>query len=263
MTPHPEVDRLAHPFAGRRRCAYCRAPLEALEDAAFHGVCGRLECQAASWSQRSRERHAARTAAAIAHLRTLARNPETSSWSLTPANPAVLVELASSRRDAFLKHLEQVVAEALADPIPSAAPRPVRDPPPRSAAEGDALGTACATCRGSCCREGGTHAFLNADTLRRVWSESPDLEPAATFDLYASSLGSHHLEGGCVFQGERGCRLPRSLRSDTCNRWLCPDLRKVRKVWMERGGAIAPHTFVAIAEAGDEVLGSRDLVSSE
>ena len=37
----------------------------------------------------------------------------------------------------------------------------------------------------------------------------------------------------CVYHGADGCALPRALRSDTCNRYFCEGLQRVRDAGRE------------------------------
>jgi hypothetical protein len=193
-------------------------------------------------------------------------DPEGASWSLTPSNGAGPVPLALELREEFRRYLVRIVEEAVhgesgtgkgaVDAEAGTDTQEDRFPPP-TGDEARALGAACATCRGWCCRRGGTHAFLEADRIRRLMDERPDLTPADVVELYTSHLGATHLEGGCVFQGEQGCRLPRDLRGDTCNAYLCPDLVTLRRRLREPRdpGAEGPesHWFVAVLP-GDDVM---------
>ena len=54
-------------------------------------------------------------------------------------------------------------------------------------------------------------------------------------------------DGSCVFHGEAGCTLDRSLRSDVCNSYFCSALGNFVK------GDTASTGVVVIAGEGDEV----------
>ena len=45
---------------------------------------------------------------------------------------------------------------------------------------------------------------------------------------YLDYLPTDSYEDGCVFQGRKGCTLPRDMRSITCNTFLCPSLRNIQ-----------------------------------
>lgn len=239
------------PFAPTQRCWSCGDPITPFQATGQNGICDRMECRSAAARrllEEDRRLEAERREAAAAALRDTGLNPEEAAWSLTPANPAGPVPLSPERRRAFLAHLRWTVEEAVA---PEGRTRPDaateedegRFGPPGEE-EREALTAGCAACRGWCCRRGGTHAFLEATRIRRLLRDRPDLAPAELPDLYASFLGEEHLEGGCVFQGEAGCRLPRDLRSDTCERYHCPDLAHARRRWRRDGGGT--HHFVAL-----------------
>lgn len=168
---------------------------------------------------------------------------------MVPSNPARPVALDPSAVSDFRGHLRRVLDDLVSSgPGRSVPASDAADAAGESApAEADALARACATCRGWCCRRGGSHAFLDVRSVDRVWRERPGASPAALEALYLEHLGATHLDGGCVFQGESGCRLPRSLRSDTCNTWLCPDLHRQRDRWRDRRDEPSATRFVAVA----------------
>jgi hypothetical protein len=184
-------------------------------------------------------------------------DPEAADWSLVPANPAQPRPLSAERSQAFAAHLRRVMDEVRAHREPERAATPERAEDTEvgtgavpdgteAQAQVEAFARACSTCRGWCCRRGGTHAFLDARSLQRVRDQHPDTRPEELERRYLGHLGPTHLDGGCVYQGDTGCRLPRALRSDTCNRWLCDDLLDARRRW--RRGSSDPDVtrFVAV-----------------
>jgi hypothetical protein len=191
---------------------------------------------------------AGRRAAARDRLSARGLDPDGVAWAVVPSNPADERPLSEGAVADFMRHLRTVL-----DGEPGAGSRTVglggSGLTPESPLD-DALGGACVACRGWCCRRGGTHAFLDGDSTERVRRERPDLDTAALEHLYARYLGPTHLEGGCVFQGPLGCRLPRELRSDTCNRWWCEDATRIREQW--DGGTLDPEStvFVAVSPSG-------------
>ena len=221
-------------------------------------MCDRFACRAEGARRQQREEariEELRRDAAREALRRTGVDPEEASWSLTPSNPAPSVPLATELRDEFTRHLGRVIAEAVQPRSSESSSGSGLDEdggrfPPPGPDERRALATGCATCRGWCCRRGGTHAFLDAARIRRLFREHPELTESAVVDLYRSHLGDRHLEGGCVFQGETGCELPREIRGDTCNRYHCPDLVEARRGF-RRDGGMGKHHFVAIARPGD------------
>ncbi len=143
-----------------------------------------------------------------------------------PAYQGRLVPLPAARRRAFTRHLTEAIAEAVGDP---AAP-PSKPEPPLAPGLTTLAGAACACCRGHCCSRGGEHAYVDADTIRRLRRTEPDLGRAAILGRYRAALGPESYEGSCVFHGPSGCRLDRALRSDLCNTFYCTDLKRFLRV---------------------------------
>ena len=100
---------------------------------------------------------------------------------------------------------------------------------PREAPPPSALAQACGLCRGYCCAEGGDEAFIAPATLERARARYPDLTDDDLCQLYMDALPARGIAGSCVFHGERGCSLPRSLRARICNEYYCEPIRQ----WME------------------------------
>ena len=84
--------------------------------------------------------------------------------------------------------------------------------------------TACAMCGGWCCKDGGEHAYLDERTMARVRPVRPELNARAVLRLYIDRIPAASYAGSCVFHGEMGCTLDRSLRSDICNNYYCGGL---------------------------------------
>lgn len=113
---------------------------------------------------------------------------------------------------------------------------------------------ACSLCKGWCCKGGGDHAYLDEPTLARVRAERPDLGARAVARLYVERVPAVGHEGSCVFHGEQGCTLDRSLRSDVCNSYFCAGL----EAYLWSGDAGEP--VVIVAGEGDRVRTSAVLM---
>ena len=100
--------------------------------------------------------------------------------------------------------------------------------PPASAVEALER-AACASCRGLCCRHGEPHAFLRPATVRRTLKLHPGWTAAQALEAYLSFIPAESTAGSCIYHGSRGCALPRAMRSDVCNRYLCDDLERLQK----------------------------------
>ncbi|MDE2006209.1 MAG: hypothetical protein KGI51_06565 [Rhodospirillales bacterium] len=136
-----------------------------------------------------------------------------------PAYRGRIGPLPAARRRAFMRHLAEEIADAFARP----AHRPQETPLP--APEAARAGACCACCRGQCCAHGEEHAYLDADTIRRMRAAEPGLTRAAIVARYRAKLTGERYEGSCVFHGAAGCVLDRSMRGDLCNSFLCNDVK--------------------------------------
>ena len=143
---------------------------------------------------------------------------------------------------------QALAVHARGEVSPTSEATPVASAEPTAAA----IATACAGCRGWCCRKGGEHtAHLTVDTLLRAIRRWPSEVGAPSADDLSDQYVAHseatHAEGSCLFHGERGCRLPRSLRSEVCNTYLCRELFDVVAGWGPAGPGPEGHTFVAVS----------------
>lgn len=241
----PPLDPIHH-------CPTCGGPVDPLQATGPDGGCPRLTCRVRARERVERdraERTERRTTTAIRGLRDRGLDPDAEEWALVPRNVATEVALDAGIVADFRRHLARVIAEAGAGPHPDARPAghaSIDAPGTPGEPERSALARACATCRGWCCRRGGAHAFLDAASIARVRGRHPDWTADDLTAAYLDPLRPTHLEGGCLFQGPAGCRLPQALRSDTCNRWWCPDLERARDRWADGEGTPAATTFVAV-----------------
>jgi hypothetical protein len=104
--------------------------------------------------------------------------------------------------------------------------KPVDDPCPRppSGFAARVAATACGLCEGWCCTHGGDDAYLDGHTVARVHRDMPDLGASAVVRLYVQRVPVAAYEDSCIFHGDRGCTLDRSLRADICNTYYCKGL---------------------------------------
>ena len=201
---------------------------------------------------------------------------------LLPANSRNTTELPEESRDAFLDKLRVTIAEAFSEavrdnsaPMSAEAVQAREDAgwalPDSIPAMPDIIGASCGTCRGECCTAGGTHGFLHADSIMRVRAHlTDDGEPVTPESLearYASHLPARHYRGSCVFHTTAGCNLPRALRSNLCNRYVCGGLAQ-----LTRALVATAHTSAYVAAADSvhlrrvalvTVTGSRSLTLRE
>lgn len=150
--------------------------------------------------------------------------------ALLPANLKKLTNLSQQRKSEFLKHLSAIYSD-VENNNPTANTvytKQLNAPLPED--EGQLLGKACATCMGSCCKHGQTHAFVDYPSLKYLLAyRATELSEQALLDLFSDYFPKQSYSDACVFQGIQGCTLPRELRSFTCNNYLCEDLLSYRQ----------------------------------
>ena len=164
---------------------------------------------------------------------------------------APLVEVRPERRERLRTHLRNTLGALREDASlhEDAAPPPhattpahaqaLESPPP------SALAQACALCRGYCCVEGGDEAFIDTATLARARALYPALSDDALCALYMDALPALGIAGSCVFHGQGGCSLPRSLRARICNEYYCEPIRQ----WAEPAAEpLRPAAVVAVRD---------------
>lgn len=84
----------------------------------------------------------------------------------------------------------------------------------------------CATCQGNCCQHGrDNHAYLTGETLQRWRDDNPGSDTDEVCEKYLSYIPPRHTENSCLYHTSIGCALPRKMRADICNRYLCNHAR--------------------------------------
>lgn len=166
-----------------------------------------------------------RTAARVGQV------PAGGAIGFVPVNQRPLGRSSVRRRRAFLRHLEQMLDEALGGEVVEAEDAsPELLSPSLGQAEAPAsdravdLGvveTACSACRGFCCTTTGTDAWITPATMRRMLRTFPELDREALVARYREQLPARSYRDSCVYHGAGGCRLEGALRSDTCHRYVC------------------------------------------
>jgi hypothetical protein len=213
-------------FAAPPTCSECGCLLDERERR-LGKICRHYRCQSRAHS-RARQVFQDEYEARAAALRTASVGLEgiatlddvPTAVGFLPGCERKLVPIPEERRAAFRAHLERVAAEGLEEGHPTPAePDFLADP---------LLAQACALCEGQCCGNGGDRAYLDGRTLARFFAERADggggtVEEAVA--LYLGYLAEESYEGGCIYQGARGCTLPRSLRAEVCNSHLCNGMR--------------------------------------
>lgn len=171
--------------------------------------------------------------------------------AVVPANTRETEPVPPSVRRAFLERLQTVLERSADAPrrdieVLSASPPTPDTPTVRAEHLAAVLGRSCATCRGECCTAGGDHAFLRADSVARIRREHQALDDAGLLALYNDHVPQRHYRGSCLFHETTGCALPRTLRSDLCNRYICGGLTQLTAALDATGGTMA---FVGAADS--------------
>jgi hypothetical protein len=235
---------------GARACLVCGRRIVA---GIAGDTCGEVYCREELDSRlyrvrRELERREAKEAAARrveAQLQQSCEAPSDAVTAVLPAHDRSLGPQDPARRTLFAERLAGVMDDATADPEgPTGDPPHPEDP----VTPADILArSACASCRGLCCKHGEQHAFLRPATLRRTLKLHPEQTPAQALDMYLSYIPAESTAGSCIYHGCRGCTLPRALRSDVCNRFICDDLDRLQKV-VVAGERVPPIVAVGFDE---------------
>jgi hypothetical protein len=171
--------------------------------------------------------------------------------AILPAFSAPVSNLPEKRRRRLRDRVLELIGRAVSKtPTAAVPPAPASVP---NAGQQRMLGQACALCQGRCCQNGAEHAWLQVATIRRVMASRPELRPRHVLDEYLSYLPSKSYAGSCVYHTATGCALPRSLRSDVCNNYLCDG---VDQLLLDLQGS-SPQVLVAAATMGSTVERSQ------
>lgn len=262
------------------KCAHCTRPLTAAQRASGH--CDARPCREAE----TRVRRAAALQIEKDLVERLVRQREhtaadrgipadeqaTYRLAILPYNDDQVSPLPAPRRARHEAHLREQLARArirLAASPMDVVPKlysPSDEPTtPAKIAESRLLLTACASCRGWCCRQAGDDAFLTEETMRGVLDRSPTMDDDAIVAHYLQHIGTQTMTRGCVYQGERGCTLAPELRADICHSFYCTGLRMMKDQYAEGtpmrayfvhrcGGHVTSDRFVAISGADEPPL---------
>ena len=226
------------------RCCHCGRPITFSQQHTFEGVCEDAKCrfiQVKSWAEKKRiddaKRLQERRAVAVSACEDQMRTELGSQYSANqvfpvPAMQRELVVLPAVRRSAFVDHLSTSVEESYRENEDSLLDDDEQDLEELEIQASDPLpilSAACGTCRGGCCYNGGTHAFVSKKLIDRTRRLNPELTPSGLIELYLSYLPKLSFDDSCVYHLDTGCALPRILRAELCNSFECEDLQFIRE----------------------------------
>jgi len=140
-----------------------------------------------------------------------------------PKGPSEIIATSDERRETHRDYLIKILQET-ETALTSASDGEETKQSNEEASNSLAIGL-CTACAGGCCTKGGDAAYLTADTMHRVRARFPDLSSAELLQRYVAFIPSDNMVDSCIYHTERGCALPRDLRSDTCNDYACEALR--------------------------------------
>lgn len=145
--------------------------------------------------------------------------------AVVPFNAMPLSPLPAERRASFEEHLDEVIAKGFAPDYDGHLAEPEAHFAARDDIEpDDALPVAacCMACQGYCCLLGkDTNAFIGSLLIAYYRHRNPDAAPDEVKADYLSHLPEVSTQEGCVYQGPKGCTLPREMRADICNSYHC------------------------------------------
>jgi len=86
----------------------------------------------------------------------------------------------------------------------------------------------CTACQGDCCRMGvGKNAFIERHVVGRMIKDEAQLTSEDVANRYLNYVPDKHVVGSCFYHGQKGCELPREMRSDICNGYTCGSVRNM------------------------------------
>lgn len=177
-------------------------------------------------------------------LRDLGHDPTKHTLAVLPAFDRPLGNVSKQQRRAFADRIGQIATEYCKQ-TGDATPLPENLLPPSTT-----VAHACGTCRGYCCHSGGDHAHLSRQTFARVLANSDGLSIEDVVRAYLELVPEQHYKGSCVYHTDSGCRLPRNLRSDTCNHFHCSGVQPLATMTSDKP---SPPTVVA-AMKGEKIV---------
>lgn len=147
--------------------------------------------------------------------------------ALLPRNSQALTPLSPIRITAFREFLSQTVSEATALSETAEETTASTNGIPAKQTDLPVLDAGCTLCGGDCCQTGGNTAWLEPSTIQRLNWQSLGISEQRIIEHYLSYVPTVSYENSCIYHAERGCTLPRKMRSNVCNQFLCRGLSEV------------------------------------
>lgn len=150
---------------------------------------------------------------------------ETVPIALVPRHNARIRQTADRRHAMLAQHLRGLLG-TMRQTGPEQDDGYIEQPAPLGTAATRVVIAVCSACKGACCAAGREHAFLRVRTMREFAVAHPSLTDDEIVQAYLAPLPERTSHPGCVYQGARGCTLPRDMRSAICNSYLCNGLQQ-------------------------------------
>ncbi len=171
---------------------------------------------------------------------------------MVPRNDKPLIAVSQERIRRLREHLVAILLDLKKAKHLKLAVSPV--PPAPTGFPALVARTACALCKGWCCRNGDDDAFLDDRTLARIRVANPNVSDRTLMRLYLNRVPNTACQDSCIFHGKHGCTLDRSMRADVCNTYYCGGLDAFMKSTDENGPT------VVLAGEGEKMRASAILV---
>jgi hypothetical protein len=146
-------------------------------------------------------------------------------YAMIPKNIRIICDLPEQRRDVFREFLSTVINDAFLE-LKNDKDNHTELVFPNEGIENafPLEAQTCSVCRGVCCNTGEKNAYIKKETILRYMSGHPGQTPGHLLDEYMEHTGKKTFVNSCVYHTKTGCCLPRIMRSDTCNEFLCDTL---------------------------------------
>ena len=213
-------------------------------------------------SQVAADQTTARTNPIIAEAaHRLGGTPGKIAHAVVPRSSVEMSFLPEERRDAFVAHLDEIIAEAFDEEgdLMLEEPEMFEDRETIEPADPMAVTLTCIACRGHCCRNGADRmAFLTMEMMVYYRLRDPEITNEEIREDYLAYLPELTQTDSCVYHGDMGCTLPRQLRANLCNTWRCAGQKKMVEEVAAKGAARALAVALiddhsAYPNAGDSV----------
>lgn len=254
------------PFGGQPSqpvCENCSGPLQTHIER-HEGFCRRIECRGPCIHKMAEKTRLQKVAeresrdAFATSVRNTLQHELGDQWTedhgelliVVPFFEGSLVTPPASRIETFRTHLEKILHDAeseLSDQANHDVLKQIHADRAIEAQTSLRIINACTTCRGKCCAQGGEHAFLKSEFMAWRMLQESEKSPEDLLHEYLSIIPEEAYEDSCLYHSVNGCVLPREIRSNTCNGFLCTGLSDMRMQIHEQPNAASVAAAVSVS----------------